>query len=157
MLEQSILIHINSGFRGFGVPFNRKLSSKIRKKIYETWRRCNFSSCIFLAVDRSWSQLTDVNVKNATQINGFCQFFDFFRFFRENCYFLSGDRENSAIRFGASRSIDWYLRCFRANRSVQLLSKNRDFQRFLVSLTHIVGPTRVRCHSIRLSKTNQMV
>jgi hypothetical protein len=51
--HQSILIHRNSGFRGVGVPFNRKLGSKICKKIFETWRRCNFSSCIFLAVDRS--------------------------------------------------------------------------------------------------------
>ena len=50
---QSILIHRNSGFRGVGVPFNRKLGSKISKKIFETWRRCNFSSCIFLAVDCS--------------------------------------------------------------------------------------------------------
>ena len=105
----------------------------------------------------SFSQLTGVNVKNATQINGFCQFFDFFRFFRENRYFLSGDHENSTIQFSASRSINWYLWCFRANQSVQSLSKNRDFRRFPVSPTRVVGPTRVRCHSIRLSKTNQMV
>ena len=77
-LFQSILIHRNSGFRGVGVPFNCKLGSKICKKIFETWRRCNFSSCIFLAVDRSWQMSTS---KTRPRLMGFVNFLIFFVFF----------------------------------------------------------------------------
>ena len=75
---QSILIHRNSGFRGVRVPFNRKLGSKICKKIFETWRRCNFSSCIFLAVDCSWQMSTS---KTRPRLMGFVNFLIFFVFF----------------------------------------------------------------------------
>ena len=63
---QSILIHRNSGFKGVRVLFNRKLGSKICKKIFETWRRCNFSSCIFLT---------------RLRLMGFVNFLIFFVFF----------------------------------------------------------------------------
>ena len=63
---------------GVGVLFNCKLGSKICKKIFETWRRCNFSSCIFLAVDRSWQMSMS---KTRPRLMGFVNFLIFFVFF----------------------------------------------------------------------------
>ena len=63
---------------GVGVLFNCKLGSKICKKIFETWKRCNFSSCIFLAVDCSWQMSTS---KTRPRLMGFVNFLIFFVFF----------------------------------------------------------------------------
>ena len=78
MFSQSILIHRNSGFRRVWVLFNCKLGLKICKKIFESWRRCNFSSCIFLAVDHSWQMSTS---KTWLKLMGFVNFLIFFFFF----------------------------------------------------------------------------
>ena len=135
---------------GFGYRLTTNSVQKFAKKYLKLGGDVTFQAHL----SRGWSQLTDVNIKNATQINGRCQFFDFFHFFCENCYFLSDDPKNSVIQFSVSRYIDWYLWCFQANQLVQSLSKYRDFWRFFVSPTRVVGPTHVRCHSICLSKTN---
>ena len=63
---------------GVGVLFNRKLGSNICKKIFETWKRCNFSSCIFLMVDHSWQMSTS---KTWPRLMGFVNFLIFFVFF----------------------------------------------------------------------------
>ena len=111
---QSILIHRNSGFRGVGVPFNRKLGSKICKKIFETWRRCNFSSCIFLAVDCSWQMSIS---KTQPRLMGFVNFLIFFVFFAKIVIFYrvtakiapfdSVHQDLLIGTFGAFRRTDW--------------------------------------------------
>ena len=110
--------HTNKGLptylpKGVGVSFNCKLSSKICKKIFETWRRCNFSSCIFLAVDRSWQMSTS---KTQPRLMGFVNFLIFFVFFVKIVIFYRVTAKiapfNSAHRdlligtFGAFRRTD---------------------------------------------------